>query len=208
MKKLIGILVALSLVSCAMGPIQVAKNESEVFKTNYEDPDLARVYKMNEADLRNIYFRYKNAGVDFYYDGIAIIGLKDPSGKVQDHYVSVKIRPAALVFDRAASEPDNWRARFRTVMRKEFPKYIHYLKKSDLQLQDVEGLAFGIYWPRRDYTQCDTYGGCIEYAIIYLTLKDAADILDNTRSFSDVASQSKVVASFNLEPAQNLESED
>jgi hypothetical protein len=61
------------------GPVQVAKNESEVFKTTYEDPDLARVYKMNEAALRTIYLRYKNAGVDFYYDGIAIVGLKKPA---------------------------------------------------------------------------------------------------------------------------------
>ncbi len=80
MKKLVVIFVCLVLVSCAMGPVQVAKNESEVFKTNYEDPDLARVYKMNEEALRNIYLIYNKAGVDFYYDGIAVIGLK-PSRK-------------------------------------------------------------------------------------------------------------------------------
>ncbi|MGD0236406.1 MAG: hypothetical protein ABSC55_17945 [Syntrophorhabdales bacterium] len=207
MKKLIGILVGLVLLSCT-GPIQVAKNESEVFKTNYEDPDLARVYKMNEGALRNIYFRYKNAGVDFYYDGIAVIGLKDFSGKIQDHYVSIKIRPAEIVFDRAASGPDNWQQRLTRIMQKEFPKYIRYLKKSDLQFQDIEGLAFGIYWPRRDYTQCDKYGGCIEYAIVYLSEQDVIDILDGSKSFTDVAKGSKVVASFNLQPAQTIETDD
>ena len=205
MKRLVGLLVCILLVSCAMGPVQVAKNESEVFKTNYEDPDLARVYKMNEAALRNIYLRYRNAGIDFYYDGIAIMGLKDPTGKTQDHYVSIKIRPPELVFDRAASEPDNWRERLTRITHQEFPKYIRYLKESDLKLRDIEGLAFAIYWPLRDYTQCNKYGGCIEYAVVYLTNQDVTDILDGTRSFLDVAKERKVVASFNLHPAETME---
>ena len=208
MKKLVGILVCLVLVSCAMGPVQVAKNESEVFKTNYEDPDLARVYKMNEEALRNIYLIYKKAGVDFYYDGIAVIGLKAIGGGMQDHYASIKIRPAAIVFDRAASEPEKWRERLTRITRQEFPKYIRYLKKSDLQFKDIEGLAFGIYWPLRDYTQCDTYGGCIEYAIIYLSNQDVADVIDGTRPFLDVARQGRVVASFNRQPAEFMKISD
>jgi hypothetical protein len=28
------------------------------------------------------------------------------------------------------------------ITQQEFPKYIRYLKKSDLQFQDIEGLAF------------------------------------------------------------------
>lgn len=202
MKKLVVIFIAcLVLVSC-MGPVQVAKNENEVFKRDYEDPDLARVYKMNEEALRNIYTIYNKAGVDFYYEGIAVIGLKYSGGGMQDHYVSIKIRPAAVVFDRATSEPDKWRERLTRITRQEFPKYIRYLKKSDLQFKDIEGLAFAIYWPLRDYTQCDTYGGCIEYAIIYLTNKDVIDFLDGTRPFLDIAKQSRVVASFNREPAE------
>jgi hypothetical protein len=201
MKKLVVIFACLVLVSC-MGPIQVAKNESEVFKTNYEDPDLARVYKMNETALRNIYLIYNKAGIDFYYDGIAVVGLRDPSGKKLDHYVSIKIRPKALVFDREASEPNKWQERLTRITREEFPRYIRYLKKSDLQFKDIEGLAFGIYWPLRDYTQCDQYGGCIEYAIIYLTNQQVTDILDGTRPFLDVAKQARVVASFNRQPAE------
>ena len=68
-------------------------------------------------------------------------------------------------------------------------------------------MAFGIYWPRRDYTQCDKYGGCIEYAIVYLSKQDVTDILDGTKSFSDVAKESKVVASFNLQPAQSMKTD-
>ncbi|HUJ89101.1 MAG TPA: hypothetical protein VLX12_02820, partial [Syntrophorhabdales bacterium] len=104
MKTFIGLFVCLLLLSCT-GPIQVAKNENEVFKTTYEDPDLTRVYQENEAALRNIYLRYKNAGVDFYYDGIAVVGLKNPAGKTQDHYLSIKIRPADIVFERDAADP-------------------------------------------------------------------------------------------------------
>jgi hypothetical protein len=203
-RKLFGIFLCLALVSCAMGPVQVAKNESEVFKTSYEDPDFARVYKANEAALRNIYLRYRNAGVDFYDDGIAIIGLKDLSGKMQDHYVSIKIRPAELIFDRENSEPDNSPRRLKRITQQEFPKYIRYLKKSDLELHDIQGLAFGIYWPLRDYTQCNKYGGCVEYAIVYLDNKHVTEILDGTRPFQDVIKECKVVASFNLRPAETM----
>lgn len=204
MKKLVGLFVCILLVSCAMGPVQVAKNESEVFKTTYEDPDLARVYQMNEAALRNIYLTYKSAGIDFYYDGIAVIGLKDPAGRPQEHYVSIKIRPAAIVFEREVSDPDKWPERLKRITHQEFPKYIQYLKKSDLQFKDIEGMAFGIYWPLRDYTQCDKYGGCIEYAIVYLTNQDIADILSGAKSFLDVAKERRVLASFNSNPAETV----
>jgi hypothetical protein len=203
MKTLIGLFICMMLLSCT-GPVQVAKNEHEVFKTTYEDPDLARVYQENEAALRNIYLRYRNAGVDFYYDGIAVMGLKDPAKKTQDHYLSIRIRPAEIVFDRAASEPDNWPERLKRITHQEFPKYIRYLKESDLKLRDIQGLAFSIYWPLRDYTQCDKYGGCVEYAIVYLTNRDVADILSGARSFLDVAKERRVVASFNLKPAETM----
>ncbi len=203
MKKLIGLFVCMLLVSCT-GPVQVAKNEHEVFKTTYDDPELARVYHEDEAALRDIYQRYHNAGVDFYYDGIAVVGLKDPRGKGEDHYISIKIRPAELVFDRDSSEPDHWPERLKRITHQEFPKYIRYLKESDLRLKDVQGVAFSIYWPLRDYTQCDKYGGCVEYAIIYLTNKDVADILTGARPFLDVAKERHVVASFNLNPAETM----
>ena len=203
MKKLLGLFVCLLLVSCT-GPIQVAKNENEVFKTTYSDPDLARVYHENEAALHDIYQRYRNAGVDFYYEGIAVAGLKDPKGKTQDHYLSIKIRPAEIVFDRDTSEPEKWPVRLKRITHQEFPKYIRYLKESDLKLKDIQGVAFSIYWPLRDYTQCDKYGGCIEYAIIYLTNQDVADILSGARSFLDVAKERHVVASFNSKPAETV----
>src|SRR5271157_2791494 len=203
MKTFIGLFVCLLLVSCT-GPVQVAKNEHEVFKTTYDDPDLARVYQENEAALRNIYLRYKNAGVDFYYDGIAVVGLKNPAGKTQDHYVSIKIRPADIVFERDVADPDKWPMRFKRITHQEFPKYIRYLKESDLKLKDIQGVAFSIYWPLRDYTQCNKYGGCIEYAIVYLTNQDVADILSGAKSFLDVAKERHVVASFNLKPAETM----
>ena len=65
-------------------------------------------------------------------------------------------------------------------------------------------MAFSIYWPLRDYTQCDKYGGCVEYAIVYLTIQDVDDILSGTKSFLDVAKERRVVASFNLKPAETM----
>ena len=207
MKKLVGLFVCLLLLSCT-GPVQVAKNEHEVFKTTYDDPGLARVYQENEAALRNIYLRYRDAGVDFYYDGIAVIGLKDPTGKTQDHYVSIKIRPAEIVFERDVSDPDKWPERLKRITHQEFPKYIRYLKESDLKLRDIQGVAFSIYWPLRDYTQCNKYGGCVEYAIVYLDNKHVTEILDGTRPFQDVIRECKVVASFNLQPAETMKIDD
>ncbi len=203
MKTLIGLFGCILLVSCAMGPVQVAKNESEAFKTTYADPDLARVYQMNQAALRSIYLAYKNAGIDFYYDGVEVIGLKSAAG-TQQHYVSIKLRPAAIVMEREVADADKWPERLQRITHQEFPKYIQYLKKSDLQFKDIEGIAFGIYWPLRDYTQCDKYGGCIEYAIVYLTNQDVADILSGARPFLDVAKQRRVVASFNSKPAETV----
>ena len=205
MKTLIALFVCMLLFACT-GPVQVAKNEQEVFKTTYNDPDLAYVYREDEAPLHDIYQRYHSAGVDFYYDGIAIVGLKDPTGKVQDHYLSIKIRPAQIVFERDVSDSDKWPERLKRITHQEFPRYIHYLKESDLtKLKDVQGVAFGIYWPLRDYTQCDKYGGCIEYAIVYLTTRDVADILSGARPFLNIAKERRVVASFNLKPAQTVQ---
>ena len=203
MRKVVGILVCLVLLSCGTGPVQVAKNESEAFKTSYDDPDLARVYKMNVAALEEIYHRYRSAGVDFYFDGIAVTGMKNPKGGMS-HFAAIKIRPPQLVFDRLASEPENWQMRFDRIVQQEFPRYLKYLKKSDLKLQDIEGFAFGIYWPLRDYTQCNTYGGCIEYAIVYLYNQDVADIIDGTKSFVAIAKDREIVASFNLQPAKSM----
>ncbi len=203
MKKAIGLFLCVLLVSCT-GPVQVAKNEHEVFKVTYDDPDLARVYQENEVALHTIYQRYHDTGVDFYYDGIGIVALKNAGEKIQDDYLSIKIRPKEIVFDRDASEPDKWPVRLNRITHEEFPKYIRYLKESDLKLKDIQGVAFSIYWPLRDYTQCNKYGGCIEYAIIYLTNQDIADILSGARPFLEVAKKCHVVASFNLKPAETM----
>ncbi len=202
MRALIAVFLCLILVSCAMGPVQVAKNEREAFKTTYDDPRLAKVYKVNEPVLRDIYQKYRLLGVDFYFEGLAVTGVKDDKGEVHP-FVSIKIRPAALVFDREASEPDNWQERLARLVQKEFPTYIKYLR-GNMKLEDVEGICFAIYWPIRDYTQCDKHGGSMEYAIVYSTKQDINDIIEGKRSFKDIAREREIIASFNLQPAKSM----
>lgn len=202
MRVLIGFFVCLALVACTMGPVQVAKTENEVFKRSYDDPRLAQVYKTNEPALRAIYNKYRQAGIDFYFDGIAVTGVKDDKGGIHP-FLSIKIRPATLVFDREASEPQNWQKRLTRLVQQEFPAYMKYLQ-GNLKLEDIEGVSFAIYWPVRDYTQCDKHGGAMEYAVVYPTKQDVSDIIEGKRSFADVAKEREIVASFNLEPARSV----
>ena len=78
------------------------------------------------------------------------------------------------------------------------------LKKEDLDRNDIEGLALGIYWPVRDYSQCDTYGGFVEYIHVYFSRDDAWDVLDGKETFDEAVENSEVITSLNLQPAKSV----
>lgn len=201
MKKVIPIILLAFLCSCGTpGAIHVAKNEAESYKTTYEDARVQKLSKENEALLRGIYQRLSMSNINIYKEGIGITLLSDQKNE-KLHYILIDIRPSEIAFNENATTPEQ---RFSYVLQNSFPKYLKLIKKEDLDRDDIEGLALGIYWPVRDFSQCNTYGGFIEYIHIYFMREDVWDMLDGKKNFVDVVQSSEVITSLNLKPAQNV----
>lgn len=110
----------------------------------------------------------------------------------------VNVRPKEIYFDMNSTKANE---RFSRVLQSYMEKYMGFLQSSDLNREGVEGLAFGVYWPVRDYYQCDAHGGFIEYINIYLSKADAQDLLEKRREFRDVLERSEIITSLDLKPA-------
>ena len=78
------------------------------------------------------------------------------------------------------------------------------IKGSDLNRKDIAGLAFGVYWPVRDFSQCQKNGGFIEYLYVYLKKGDAQDVLAGRRDYMDVLNDAEIYTSWNLQPAKSV----
>ena len=200
MKKIIPVILLIFLCSCAAGTIHVAKNEAESYKTIYADAHVQKLSKENEALLKGIYQRLSMSNINIYKEGIGITLLSDQKNE-KLHYIMINIRPSEIVFNESTTTPEQ---RFSYVLQNSFPKYLKLVKKEDLNHDDIEGLALGIYWPVRDFSQCDTYGGFIEYIHIYFMKEDVWAMLDGKKNFVDVIQSSEVITSLNLKPAQNV----
>ncbi len=193
-KRMIVVLVSLFLVSCAVGPVHMAKTEEESIKNSYDEVQLKSLYDKNKPLLRDIYSRLRSSNINVYREGIGFTTLRDPSQKGH-FYLMVNIRPPEIVFDESTSKPEE---RFSKVMGTYFEKYLTYVKKSDLDASGTEGLSLGVYWPVRDYSQCRENGGFLEYVIVYFSKDDLNNIYEHRKSFKDVASQAEVIASLDL----------
>jgi hypothetical protein len=169
-------------------------------KTTYGDAKLQKLYAENESLLKGIYTRFNNSNVNIYKDGIGLTVLNDDKNE-KLHYIMMNIRPSEIVFDEKATKPEQ---RFSNVLQTYFPKYLNYIKKEDLNRDDIEGLALGIYWPVRDYSQCNQYGGFVEYIHIYIDREDVFDFLDRRKTFAQVVNNSEVITSLDLQPAKNV----
>jgi hypothetical protein len=200
MKKVIPVILLAFLCSCGTGAIHVAKNETESYKTIYEDSHVQKLSKENEALLKGIYQRLSSSNINIYKEGIGITLLSDQKNE-KLHYIMINVRPSEIAFNENTTTPEQ---RFSYVLQNSFPKYLKLIKKEDLSHDDIEGLALGIYWPVRDFSQCDTYGGFIEYIHIYFTKEDVLYMLDGRKNFVDAVQSSEVIASLNLKPAQNV----
>jgi hypothetical protein len=200
MKKVIFLCLLSFLCSCAAGPIYMATNQAESMKSSYNDVKLKKLYVENEDMLKAIYARLNNSNVNIYKEGIGLTILNDDKNE-KLHYIMMNIRPSEIVFDEKATKPEQ---RFSNVLRTYFPKYLSYIKKEDLNRDDIEGLALGIYWPVRDYSQCNQYGGFVEYIHIYFTREDLFDFLDRRKTFSEAVNDSEVITSLDLQPAKSV----
>jgi hypothetical protein len=178
----------------------MAKNQTESMKVSYEDAKLKKLYADNETLLKEIYLRLSNSNVNIYKEGIGLTILNDDKNE-KLHYIMMNVRPSEIVFDERSTKPEE---RFSNVLQTYFPKYLNYIKKEDLSRDDIEGLALGIYWPVRDYSQCNQYGGFVEYIHIYFTREDVFDLLDRRKTFAAVINDSEVITSLNLQPAKSV----
>lgn len=185
--------------SCAAGPVWVAKNESESIKSVYLDGKSQSLYNKNTDLFRDIYSRYNASKINFYKEGLGVTTLKDEKNNML-HYLMVYIRPSEISFDGNTTKPEQ---RFSYALL-EVPRYMKLLKDRDLEKDDIEGLAFGIYWPVRDFSQCDSNGGFIEYLYVYLNKNDAQDIITGKKDYKQTLAFSEVITSLDLKPAQSV----
>jgi|WetSurSiteA1Bulk_404760.scaffolds.fasta_scaffold82390_1 hypothetical protein len=185
--------------SCAAGPVWVAKNESESIKSMYLDGKSQELFNKNTDLFKDIYHRYNTSHINFYNEGIGITTLKDDKNNVL-HYLMTYIRPAEISFDGNTTKPEE---RFSYALL-EVPRYLKLMKSKDLQRDGIEGLAFGIYWPVRDFSQCNKNGGFIEYLYVYLKKDDAQNILDGKINYQRAIADAEVVTSLDLKPAKSV----
>jgi hypothetical protein len=198
MKNILLFMIAVSfLYSCAAGPIYVAKDQRDAIKSGYSEAQLRELSAGNEDLLRRIYSRLTISHVGVHNEGIGFTSLRDQQER-KHYYLMVHLRPAEIYFNVLDTKPEQ---RFSHVLQEYMPKYISYVKPEDLNKEEIEGLAFGIYWPVRDFSQCNTAGGFIEYIHVYLKKNDALGVLQGRRAFTESLSGAEVMTSLDLAPA-------
>ncbi len=197
---IIAVLLAVLVLSCTPGPTYYAKGEADSIKKNYNDKHVQNLYESNSSLFKDIYNRYSSNDVGLYQDGIGITTLEDYD-KQTLHYVMVYVRPKEASFDISSTKPAQ---RLATVIRDFVPKYMKMLNPRDLDKDDIEGLAFGIYWAVRDHSQCDKFGGHIEYVYIFFPKNAAQAYMKGNLSLPEAIDQSEVMVSFDLKPAQGV----
>lgn len=201
MKIFVAVSIVFFLFGCAgTGPVYMAKTESESIKSTYEDPRVQSLHQKNTDVVRDIYRRFVQSNVGIYQGGIGITTLTDQNNN-KLHYIMVNIRPSDVYFDENTTKPEG---RFSHVLMTAFPKYLKFMKSSDLDRDDIEGLEFGIYWPVRDYSQCQQYGGFVEYIHLYFTKNDAQDIIEGRRPYADSLEDAEIITSLGLQPAKSV----
>jgi hypothetical protein len=189
---------AFFLSACAHGPVYTAKNEGEAIKTGYQDKRLQEINSQNQALLKEIYARFTAAKIDFYKEGLGFTDVTSEKG-IRMYYLMVKVRPQEITYKEMKGTSDE---RFSEVIQKYAPKYLKYMKKSDLDIKSIEGLTFGVYWPVRDV--CDTYGGFYEYIEMYTPKQFVNEFLDGKITFQKILLDSVVVTSLDNRPATSV----
>lgn len=187
---------AFFLCACAHGPVYMAKSEGEAIKKDYQDRRLQELYSQNQGLLKELYARYTRSGVDIYKDGLGFTDFTSTKN-VRTYYLMVKVRPHEIMYKETKGTSQE---RFAEVLQKYTPKYLKYMKKSDLDT--IEGLTFGVYWPVRDV--CDTYGGFIEYIEIYTPKQFVNEFLDGRITFQEMLLDSEVITSLDSGPATSV----
>lgn len=186
------------LSACAHGPVYTAKNEGEAIKRDYQDRKLQELYNQNQGLLKDLYARFTSSRVDIYREGLGFTDFTSTKN-VRTYYLMVKVKPQDIMYKEMKSKSQE---RFAEVLQKYAPLYLKYMKKSDLAIQSIEGLTFGVYWPVRDV--CDTYGGFIEYIEIYTPKQFVNEYLDGKITFQEMLLDAEVITSLDKGPATSV----
>ncbi len=187
------------LVSGCTGPVQVARDEKEGLKSDYQDAQLADLSRKYANLLSSIYARYRMSKVGVAKGGLGFTSLTDLNGK-RSTYLLVQIRPDVNL-DKNTTTGEQ---RLQLILRRYFEPNLRVLNKEDVALDDVNGLAFGVSWPVRDFTQCDTAGGFVEYVLAYIAKRDFFSILDGSETVSQVLGKSEVITSLDLASPRSI----
>lgn len=188
-KYLVFLMVVFFLSGCAHGPVYTAKSESEAIKKDYQDRRLQELYTQNQNLMKELYTRFTTSRVDIYKEGIGFTDFTNQRN-MRTYYLMVKIRPQEIMYKGNKPNADE---RFSEVLQKHAPKYLKYLRKSDLDIKSIDGLTFGVYWAVRDV--CDTYGGFIEYIEFYTPKQFVNEFLDGKITFQEMLLDTEVIRS-------------
>jgi hypothetical protein len=195
----VAVLALCLLVSCS-GPVYVAKTQQEGIRSSYQDPQLYELSTKNHDTLREIYDRYQRTGVDVYPGGIGFTTLSTDEGK-KLHFLLVDVRPRNLSFGEGQTKSQE---RFSEVYTRHVEKNLRIVKSEDLQRTGVDGLAFAVHWPVRDFSQCDSYGGFLEYVMLYVPKDDFLAYSRGDESFSEAVDRGEVLASLDRKPPKAI----
>jgi hypothetical protein len=188
-KYFIFLIMVFFLSGCAHGPVYTAKSEGEAIKKDYQDRRLQELYSQNQNLLKELYTRFTTARVDIYKEGLGFTDFTNQRN-MRTYYLMVKVRPQEIAYKGDKPKADE---RFSEVLQKHAPKYLKYLRKSDLDIKSIEGLTFGVYWAVRDV--CDTYGGFIEYIEFYTPRQFVNEFLDGKITFQEMLLDTEVIRS-------------
>jgi hypothetical protein len=100
-------------------------------------------------------------------DGPGFTSLTDNGGK-KLYCLTVQIRPEDINFDQNKTTGES---RLQLILQQYFEQSLRMISKEDVAHDDTDGLAFGVTWPVRDFSQCDTAGGFVEYVLAYIEKK-------------------------------------
>lgn len=187
------------LAACA-GPVQIARNEKEGIKTGYMDPKLEALSSKYGDLLSSVYSKYRLADIGFVKEGLGFTSLADRTGQ-RFYYLLVDTRPSGINFDQNKSTGEE---RLRIILERYFSPDLKMLNRGDVAHDDFDGVAFGVSWPVRDFSQCNTKGGFVEYLLAYIDTNRFLSILDGSETVSDVLADSEVIVSLDLAPPKSI----
>lgn len=193
MKWLSAVILILLLAACAPSAY-VAYTETEGVKGSYGDPKLVAFNNRYETNLKDIFGRYRQAGINIFKEGIGFTKLVDKDRQVY-YYLMVLVKPAEISFDGNTTTPEQ---RLTAILKRHFEPHLRYLNVRDLEKDDIDGLAFGIYWPVRDFNECSKQGGYLEYAVAYLKKADVITFFKRNLSISELLRDSEIITSQGL----------